>query len=810
VVGTLLAGCDLTNEPGLGSSEENQTRSLFAKSDAENEGGPWLHIAAQVPSLACEAGERAVEDDPLVDDARQIVPARTPLADAGNFGPVPATVFDNSQVSTHFQGNLPSDPPPWWRSNNYGPFESDEDEMVKLDGRVNISLIGTDQENIYSSDAPRSGDVDVGVEKFEGPGIPTDVLNVRQEIDKKSIFGSFKFSIIFGYPIYESVRGSSKQNLPNLGRIYVDFTLPEGSKFIPALKEASSKGDKIKILDEGSENPRFRVTSDRTYAMLKTGPEIVQEGVEDATETFSQLVLGLELVAAAGPIAAMALQAGGAGGAALALLGIQLEVLPAIAGRVTPFPGAGASAAAKAAAIGGTGYFVPEEETEGGVPRCEYMDESYDDRPMMDVPLSGSTDRRFLDGLSGPLVIAEAEEPSSLKPRPAGQRVAYGEVRLSPSTVFTGENFARQNERSGNMIAFSGNTAGEVGFEPVTEIRRIDDLENSRKSDSDVVKSSVVDDGLTDVGYSSVAWGQVDGSSDSPDLIVSGFKAGGFEPSTRLYENNGGNFESVGAGLVDVGQGDVSWADFDGDGRQDILVSGFQERESGATDPVTKLYRDTGDGFERMNADLVGVGAGEAAWADFDGDGDLDLVVTGRDDNREPVTQLYENIPEGFTPRSSPLPDVDLSSVAWGDYNGDGHPDLAIAGRTANGSSLVELYRNDGGSLSLAFDSPIGVERGDLDWADYDSDGDLDLALSGLSVENNSPVTALVENTSSSESSIFGDVKFFSGASLSSVDWGDMGNDGAPDLIVSGLGSAEDNESDYKSPKTVVLENKEE
>jgi enediyne biosynthesis protein E4 len=74
------------------------------------------------------------------------------------------------------------------------------------------------------------------------------------------------------------------------------------------------------------------------------------------------------------------------------------------------------------------------------------------------------------------------------------------------------------------------------------------------------------------------------------------------------------------------------------------------------------------------------------------------------------------------------------SQGVWGDYDGDGHLDLAVVGGYWDSSGAVNsaLYRNDGaGNLVKVADSPLSLSTDRcayLAWADYDNDGDLDLA----------------------------------------------------------------------------------
>lgn len=115
---------------------------------------------------------------------------------------------------------------------------------------------------------------------------------------------------------------------------------------------------------------------------------------------------------------------------------------------------------------------------------------------------------------------------------------------------------------------------------------------------------------------------------DDPDLFV-GFNG---EPN-RLYRNDKGVLVDLAAGL---GVADArptraaAWGDFDGDGDADLLV-GFAPGDA----PVLKLYRNDRTAFADVTkaTGLIRDGGAvrQPVWVDFDADGDLDLFVAFRD-----------------------------------------------------------------------------------------------------------------------------------------------------------------------------------
>jgi len=221
--------------------------------------------------------------------------------------------------------------------------------------------------------------------------------------------------------------------------------------------------------------------------------------------------------------------------------------------------------------------------------------------------------------------------------------------------------------------------------------------------------------------------------------------------SSRLLRNRGdGTFEDVteraGLGGLD-GVSAAVFADYDNDGWKDLFVS--------RTFRPNQLFHNNGDGtFTDVTARS---GLGEdccttvASWGDYDNDGWLDLYVGRYLDPREriPTTfyarngepnRLYHNNGDGtFTDvtEQAGVGDTGLClGSAWGDYDGDGHPDLFVV----NDFGRSTLYHNNGDGTfedvtvaagALAYGAGMSAS-----FADYDNDGLLDLYTADIRSEH--------------------------------------------------------------------------
>ncbi|MEQ9442911.1 MAG: Ig-like domain-containing protein, partial [Cyclobacteriaceae bacterium] len=192
-------------------------------------------------------------------------------------------------------------------------------------------------------------------------------------------------------------------------------------------------------------------------------------------------------------------------------------------------------------------------------------------------------------------------------------------------------------------------------------------------------------------------------------------------------------------------------------------------------------------------------GESDAAWADYDNDGDQDLLIVGERDYYDAVALLYENMDgTGFTKvQSVPFEGVTDASIAWADYDNDGDQDVAINGlfegyefdyETGRINNIYEyrtrLYKNSGNKTFTKVNnvSLIGVRDGDIAWADHNNDGYQDLMIVGFEDIHVARLYQYSGNDTFSE--VFGGT--FRGMHVSDIAWEDYNQDGFQDVLIVG------------------------
>ncbi len=205
--------------------------------------------------------------------------------------------------------------------------------------------------------------------------------------------------------------------------------------------------------------------------------------------------------------------------------------------------------------------------------------------------------------------------------------------------------------------------------------------------------------GLPGVLYSSVALGDYDNDGNL-DILLTGTTNGfGTGAISQLRRNLGnGIFTNIATGLPGVSQGAVAWGDFDQDGRPDILLTGYTQ-----TGAVCQVWRNLGNGtFTNMNAGLPGVYQSSVALADYDNDGKLDILLAGVDNQTNLICQVWRNTGNWvFTNISAGLPGIRSGSVAWADFDNDGRLDLLLSGLDTNSNPILQVYHNNTASNNV-------------------------------------------------------------------------------------------------------------
>jgi len=279
--------------------------------------------------------------------------------------------------------------------------------------------------------------------------------------------------------------------------------------------------------------------------------------------------------------------------------------------------------------------------------------------------------------------------------------------------------------------------------------------------------------GLPGMKEASASWGDYDGDGDF-DLVLAGNSESG--DKTYIFRNDDGGFVDTDSGIPGIRNGDAQWGDYDNDGDLDLFITGnwmgkiFVNNNGVFTDSgqdfgywasssmdwgdydndgdldiiligdsgagvVTMLFRNNSGIFEESGIQIDGLMSGTADLVDCDNDGDLDIAISGFNDALEARFVMYENQGnDTFEIFWAGIEGVALGSVDWGDFDNDGDLDMIMSGKaTGCGAYVSGLYRNDGEYFYKLSTEFIIAQRGALNWADYDNDGDLDFVITGLS-----------------------------------------------------------------------------
>lgn len=263
--------------------------------------------------------------------------------------------------------------------------------------------------------------------------------------------------------------------------------------------------------------------------------------------------------------------------------------------------------------------------------------------------------------------------------------------------------------------------------------RNVPDAANpGRRTFVDVIAGSGLDDAENTRRFSAgVVAGDLDNDGDD-DLVLTGFdfgdRSGGLVYRNDTVPGGAARFTNVSAGagirITDGQPQSNSLADFDLDGDLDIMIGSAQT----ATRPI-RLLRNRGDAtFEDVTNLVPNTGSAGSnyahVWFDLEEDGDPDVAHLAAGNT---IVLLRNDVVDGRRVFVNAATQVGFTvlgpapmGIAHGDYDNDGDRDIALS----NGIVGV-YYRNDGGLLTQVTPLAAIWAWGTI-WIDVDNDGDLD------------------------------------------------------------------------------------
>ena len=215
-------------------------------------------------------------------------------------------------------------------------------------------------------------------------------------------------------------------------------------------------------------------------------------------------------------------------------------------------------------------------------------------------------------------------------------------------------------------------------------------------TDPEVTVIDFNNDGYLDIFIN----GWLENSSNFPGEVSGRFCA------TFANDMFGGFRRYAQPNIIQKSFGTASWGDIDGDGWMDLVLQGDGWVNSGEdSDGIVRVYKNTNGTLEAKATfsffRQINVGGGNIL-ADWDNDGDLDIIVGGWSDTKgRQATSLYTcTDPANFTFTESPLsntyfPGLSEHSYSLGDLNNDGKADLLMMGFNGDQATQIGKFQRN-------------------------------------------------------------------------------------------------------------------
>ena len=233
------------------------------------------------------------------------------------------------------------------------------------------------------------------------------------------------------------------------------------------------------------------------------------------------------------------------------------------------------------------------------------------------------------------------------------------------------------------------------------------------------------------------------------------------------------SFGSVVSNTVGTTPQSVAVGDFNGDGKQDLIVA------NSGSDSVTR-YTGTGAGTFSASVNYsVGTWPMVVAVGDFNNDGKDDAVTANYTTNN--VSVLIGSGSGAFAAAVNYAVGTAPYAVGVGDFNGDGKLDIAAA--NGNSANISVLLGTGTGTFGAATNFTTGTTPNSITVGDFNGDGKQDIAVAN---RGSNTVSIFIGNGAGSFAA---KVDFTVGSSPYTTSLGDFNGDGKQDIVTANGGT---------------------
>lgn len=331
--------------------------------------------------------------------------------------------------------------------------------------------------------------------------------------------------------------------------------------------------------------------------------------------------------------------------------------------------------------------------------------------------------RSFLAAVLTPVPLVASGFPTPPIYPLAGPHASFGDLNRDgkPDFVSVISNQVSISLNRGDGKFFPPNTVTLTGIFITPDTAFVADFNGDGKLD--------IAGGGTNSTGGSIIWvilGNGDGTFSAPK-ITSGcgpLAVGDFNgdrildviacPGGVMFGKGDGTF---GPKVGSSGSSLVAVADFHGDGKADLLVMSTRSFTRSAC-----VQLSNGDGTFVQKACLVGSGL-QATVGDFNGDGKPDILLSYPSTSQTAMKFCFGKGDGTFSSKTGPL-NMSGGQASWVDMNGDGLLDIVVSGR-----QTIDVLINLGGSTFAAPVSYPQIGQGEFFAGDLNGDGKMDLAL---------------------------------------------------------------------------------